>query len=65
MRRRYKPSPCLGCTERDAECHARCESYKDWRAEYDAARKKEKRIAKVYCDLAALERKPALKKYRY
>ena len=27
-----KNSPCCGCTDRTAECHAACERYKAWKA---------------------------------
>lgn len=37
-------SPCLGCTDREAECHASCAKYLDWekqrKAEYSKMRKK-------------------------
>jgi hypothetical protein len=33
-------NPCRNCTDRNAECHAACPRYLEWRAERDAALKK-------------------------
>ena len=32
--------PCKDCESRDAECHATCQLYKDWKWEYETAKKK-------------------------
>lgn len=32
-------NPCRNCTDRNAECHATCPRYREWRAERDAALK--------------------------
>lgn len=43
-RTKNKDVPCSECQDRDAECHARCEKYREWRAELDrknAERRKE------------------------
>lgn len=34
--------PCKGCEERHTACHDHCERYKQWKAEIQAAHKKEK-----------------------
>ena len=34
--------PCRECPYRDAECHGRCEIYRDWRAELLAAKARAK-----------------------
>lgn len=31
-----KKCPCKDCSDRHASCHADCDKYKSWRAEYDA-----------------------------
>ena len=31
--------PCRGCEERYEACHDRCEKYKEWKVEHEAARK--------------------------
>lgn len=33
-------SPCFGCVIHTINCHSECESYKEWKAEQDAARDK-------------------------
>lgn len=43
-RTKNKDVPCSECPDRDAECHARCERYREWRKELDrknAERRKE------------------------
>ena len=48
----YTKSPCFGCTERTAECHAVCEPYK----EYEEIHKREtdevfrRRVIALDCD---------------
>lgn len=31
-----KSSPCYGCSERHAGCHAECDRYKHWQVEHAA-----------------------------
>lgn len=33
--RQSEQCPCKGCTERFPSCHAHCQRYLDWKAEYD------------------------------
>ena len=33
-------SPCTVCEERFVGCHAECDAYKRWRAEYNAAKRR-------------------------
>lgn len=32
-----KGAPCMGCEERDAECHAKCEKYLEYRKKCQAS----------------------------
>lgn len=36
-------SPCKDCADRHPACHSHCEKYKEWKAEWDALREKERR----------------------
>ena len=31
--------PCKGCPRREVGCHAKCEDYKSWKAEWDEMQK--------------------------
>ena len=35
MSKQTLTAPCMKCEERQAGCHANCEKYKAWKAEYD------------------------------
>ena len=36
-------NPCKDCADRHPACHSHCEKYKEWKAEWDALREKERR----------------------
>lgn len=35
-------NPCYKCTERHFKCHAECEKYADWKAEFEQLKQKRK-----------------------
>ena len=36
-----KMCPCKECEERKVGCHAKCEDYKEWKAEYEKAKERD------------------------
>lgn len=43
-------SPCKGCTERHAGCHAHCERYQAWSAHNEQRREAERKRKQAYYD---------------
>jgi len=65
-RQASKDNPCPpDCPRRNAECHAKCKDYKDWRAELDR-KNAERRKEMCASDLISDAKKKAIwRKKRY
>ena len=56
-------NPCKDCTRRELKCHATCEEYIEWKAEWDRVKKIEKTDRHLHGELNNV-RNTALKKLR-
>ncbi len=48
-------SPCRECNDRYPACHAKCECYLTWRAEFDADKEKECAYKRAHGQVTAVE----------
>jgi hypothetical protein len=47
----FPPPACEACAARSAECHAKCEDYRAWRAAYDAEKDKQEKKQRADIDV--------------
>jgi hypothetical protein len=52
-------NPCYGCSERHSSCHSKCPAYREWKAEHEALKERERKYKDETC------RKPVRKVRRF